>query len=268
MDRVGIIARCLALMLCLARAGLAQSSTAELGRRLQTSTDCRVRVQSALALGHLGDPAARLPLEKALDSDPRASVRAAAATALGVLGDKQAVPALERHEDDASLTVRQSVQEALAALGGDAEAQSTKVLLQIGYLRNLSQDEAPALATALRRASRTGFDGLVGVRIVTDPNLATTEQALPVIKVTGILKELTVSETEGKLVCEARVEYVLHRMPAQIIEALVRGNAKATVSARIVDDQRAFDELRRKVVEAAVASAMRRTPEALHKVTQ
>ncbi|MBN1608307.1 MAG: HEAT repeat domain-containing protein [Polyangiaceae bacterium] len=268
MNRVGIIAPCLMLTLSLAMAGHAQSGTAELARRLETSRDCRVRVQSALALGHVGDQAARLPLERALDSDPRASVRAAAAVALGVLGDRRAVPALERHEDDASLTVRQSVQEALAALRGDAEAQTTKVLLQVGYLRNLSQDEAPALATALRRASRTGFDGLVGVRIVTDPNLATTEQALPVVKVTGILKELTMSVTKGKLVCEARVEYVLHRMPGQILEALVRGNAKATVSASVRDDQRAFDDLRRRVVEAAVASAMRRTPEALRRVTQ
>jgi hypothetical protein len=268
MNRGGIIARGLTLTLFLATAGLAKSSTAELVARLETSTDCRLRVQSALALGHLGDRAARPALEKALDSDPRASVRAAAARALGNLGDRQAAPALERHEDDASLTVRQCVQEALALLRGDREAQATKVLLQIGHLRNLSRAEAPALATALRRASRTGFDGLVGVRIVTDPNLAATEHALPVIKVTGILKELSVSENDGKLVCEARVEYVLHRMPGQILEALVRGNAKATVSASVRDDQRAFDELRRKVVEAAVASAMRRTPEALRKVTQ
>jgi hypothetical protein len=268
MNRVGIIARCLMLTFFLATAGRAQSNSAELAERLHASPDCRVRVQSALALGHLGDEAARLPLEKALDADPRVGVRAAAAMALGVLGNQQAVFALERHEDDASLTVRQNVQEALAALRGDREARSTKVLLQIGYLRNLSKDASPALATALRRASRTGFDGLGGVRIVTDPNLAASEQALPVVKVTGILKELTISELAGKVVCEARVEYVLHRMPGQIIEALVRGNAKATVSASVRDDQRAFEELRRKVVEAAVASAMRRTPEALRKVTR
>ena len=268
MNRVGMIARCLTLTLSLATAGLATTSTAELIERLQTSADCRVRVQSALALGHLGDRAARLPLEKALDSDSRASVRAAAARALGVLGDKRAAPALERHEDDVSLTVRQSVQESLVELRGEAKARATKVLLQIGYLRNLSQDEAPALAMALRRASRTGFGGVTGVRIVTDPNLATTEQPLPVIKVTGVLKELTTSETAGKLVCEARVEYVLHRMPGQILEALLRGNAKATVSAGLRNDRRAFGELRRKVVEAAVASAMRRAPEALRKVTR
>lgn len=256
-------------MLFLAPVGLAQSNTAELVTRLETSTDYRVRVQSALALGQLGDQDARVPLEKALDKDQRAAVRAAAAVALGVLGDTQAAVALERHEDDVSLAVRQRVQEALTALRGDDEpSRAAKVLLQIGSLRNLSQDETPVLAKALRRASRTGFDGLNGVRIVTDPNVATSERVVPVVKVTGILKELTTAETDGKLVCEAKVEYVLHRMPGQIIEALVRGNAKASVAAHVRGNARAFEDLRRAVVEAAVASAMRRTPEALRKVTE
>jgi hypothetical protein len=64
----------------------------------------------------------------------------------------------------------------------------------------------------------------------------------------------------------AKDEYVLHRMPEQAIMGKVSGSASATASEAEVRDKRKRAELRQAVLDAAVASAVRRTPAALQAV--
>ena len=266
MLRFGTRALSVACLMVSASALGSASQVQPLVKRLEGNTDYRARVQAALALGRSDDEAARAPLEKALRKDDRAAVRAAAALALGSLGDQQAVDALEEGLDDASLTVRTQAAEALAMLRGDDEARGkASILIQLGSLYNSSDDGSPVLGKALRRASRTGLTALSGVRMVWQPPKE-TKAKVPLVRVSGFLKRLRTSESDGDVVCEADVEYVLQRMPGKVIAAIVSGNAKGTVAASLKSDPKRMQQLRRDVVEAAVASAIKRTPEALTRV--
>ncbi|MCC7538353.1 MAG: HEAT repeat domain-containing protein [Deltaproteobacteria bacterium] len=93
-----------ALVLVIAAFGSAQDVGA-LHRTLSDSRDFRARVQTAFALGRVGNRSSISPLSRALrDSHP--AVRAAAAVALGRIGDASALPALQRAQSDSAPTVR------------------------------------------------------------------------------------------------------------------------------------------------------------------
>lgn len=246
---------------------LASPGLDELVSQLKTAADFRVRVSAALQLGKslTGDAAA--PLEAALD-DPNASVRAAAAAALKNLGDQKALAGLKAHRADRSEAVRTQVQAAIRSLEEErVTGPKPKVLIKIGIMKNESGVKSKKIESELADSSRRKLGELPGVRVLT-ADTATSDgslkqSALPVVMVTGNVSELTASRKGRSITYSASVEYVLHTMPEQSIAAKVSGRASATASEQDADDASKLAELRRSVLEAAIASAVRRTPPAL-----
>jgi hypothetical protein len=249
----------------------AQPDLHVLVQRLKTGEDFRVRVAAALELGRSKAGLAREPLEAALD-DENAAVRAAAAAALKVLGDARALEALREHSADPSPSVRAQIKASIAALqkstssGGSAPVERPRVLVKIGKMKNGSGVGSSALVDRLERTSRQKFMGLPGVEVVgaqDDVNAQAKKKRLPAVMVTGRIRKLKALRDGEDVVYSASVEYVMHRMPDQALVGTVSGSASARATPDEARDSAKSAELRNSVLEAAVASAMRRAPEAL-----
>lgn len=252
---------------------LATPGLDELCDQVKNAPDFRVRVSAALQLGKslTGDAAA--PLEAALD-DSNASVRAAAAAALKNLGDQKALPVLKAHRADHSEAVRAQV---LAAIKSLEEERTTgpkpKVLIKIGIMKNESGVKSKKIESELADSSRRKLSELPGVRVLAaDGSSSSSEQKpssgqksspVPMVMVTGNISELTALREGRSITYSASVEYVLHTMPEQAIAAKVSGRASATASEQDTSDASKLAEIRRSVLEAAIASALRRAPPAL-----
>ena len=246
---------------------LATPGLDELVDQLKTGVDFRVRVSAALQLGKslTGDAAA--PLEAALD-DSNASVRAAAAAALRNLGDQNALEALKAHRGDRSEAVRAQVQAAIKSLEEErTTGPKPKVLIKIGIMKNESGVKSKKIESELADSSRRKLSELPGVRVLaadgSGSNSGAKPSTLPVVMVTGNVSELKASREGNSITYSASVEYVLHTMPEQSIAAKVSGRASATASEQDAGDAGKLAELRRSVLEAAIASALRRAPPAL-----
>ncbi|HEY4106192.1 MAG TPA: HEAT repeat domain-containing protein [Polyangiaceae bacterium] len=233
----------------------------ELVEQLRHGAAFRVRVAAALQLGKSLDPQASKPLEAALD-DANASVRAAAAAALKNLGDVSALGSLRAH-DDKSAAVKAQIASAIKSLEEDATSgPKTKVLVKIGIMKNGSGVKSPKIESELVDASRRKLNSLPGVRVLAE-DAPQKQPDLPMVMVTGKISELKASREGSSIVYSASVEYVLHTMPEQSIAAKVSGRASATASEQEANDKAKSAELRRSVLEAAIASALRRAPPAL-----
>jgi hypothetical protein len=232
----------------------------ELCEQLKHGADFRVRVSAALQLGKSLNPAASQPLEAALE-DPNASVRAAAAAALKNLGDVSALGPLRAHADKSD-AVRAQVASAIKSLEEEATSPKIKVLVKIGIMKNGSGVKSPRIETELADSSRRKLNELPGVRVLAEDSSEKSGN-LPTVMVTGKISELKASREGTSIVYSASVEYVLHTMPEQSIAAKVSGRASATASEQEANDQAKSAELRRSVLEAAIASALRRAPPAL-----
>ena len=81
--------------------------------------------------------------------------------------------------------------------------------------------------------------------------------------VSGHVQKLRASHERGEIIYSASVEYLLHTMPDQSIAAKVSGSASATLTEEEAKDKARAAELRRAVLEAAIASALRRAPRAI-----
>jgi HEAT repeats len=245
----------------------ARSPLDELIEQLKKGDDFRVRVQAALQLGKSKSSEALDPLVGALD-DGNASVRAAAAAALRSLKDKRAIPALKEHRLDRSDAVREAIKTALETLNEDEDASAggaTKVLVKIGIMKNGSSVKSPRIESQLAQDSRKKLAELPGVRVLPDSEDSgkSSEQKIPVVMVTGQVQELRATREGTSIVYSASVEYVLHTMPERSIAAKVSGSASATASEQEAKDSERSAELRRQVLEAAIASALRRAPRAI-----
>jgi hypothetical protein len=118
----------------------------------------------------------------------------------------------------------------------------------------------------LEQTSRQKFMGLPGVEVVgaqDDVNAQAKKKRLPAVMVTGRIRKLKAARDGSDVVYSASVEYVMHRMPDQALVGTVSGSASARASPDEARDRARSAELRSAVLEAAVASAMRRAPEAL-----
>jgi len=231
---------------------------AQLIERLEKGEDFRVRVQAALELGKTKHADARSPLEKGLD-DENAAVRTACAAALKVLGDKKSIPALEAHKKDSSSAVRSQIEATLASLKL-VTSSSVKLIVKSGSMRTGKEVRAK-LAGDLESASREKFSELPGVKVGD-----ASEQGKKMVMVTGVLRRLNESQEGSEVVYSASVEYVVHRMPEQAIAGTVSGSASTRASN--AEAKRRAPELRRLVLAAAVASAVKRAPEALAAATK
>lgn len=241
---------------------LAKPALDELVGQLRDGKDFRVRVQAALQLGKTMDPAALPPLVAALD-DENASVRAAAVAALETLGDQRAIAPLREHRLDRSEAVRKQIKATLEEL--EAQAQNTprpKVLVKLGIMKNGSGVKSKRIESDLALASRQKLNELPGVKVLGEGDDGAGRQT-PVVMVTGSVEQLRAAREGSAIVYTAKVEYVLHTMPDQSIAAKVSGSASAQASEQEANDQTRSAQLRKDVLEAAIASALRRAPPAL-----
>ena len=243
--------------------GVAATPLGELSDQLKNGEDFRVRVTAALELGRTQDPNAIDPLVDALD-DPNASVRAAAAAALEQIGDASAIPALKQRRLDRSDAVRRAVRSAIITLEQPPGSRPTKVLVQIGAMKNRTNVKSNGIEAELDQESRKKLDELPGIEVLTgDSKQESKKKKLPVVLVSGQIQKLR-AEREGQdIVYTASVEYILHTMPDQSIAAKVSGNATASLSQEEAKDKQRSSELRRQVLAAAIASALRGAPRAL-----
>lgn len=234
----------------------------ELIDELRIGKDFRVRVQAALQLGKSMSREAYAPLLSALDDD-NASVRAAAVAALESLGDVRAIEALREHRLDRSEAVRKQIKASLAELEAQAQqAPKPKVLVKLGSMRNTSGVKSRRIETDLAQASRQKLNELPGVKVLVEGDDGAGKKT-PVVMVTGSVEQLRAAREGKSIVYTAKVEYILHSMPEQAIAAKVSGSASAQASEQEASDQARSAQLRKEVLEAAVASALRRAPPAL-----
>lgn len=248
------------MLLTVASSAWAKPGLEELIAQLRDSKDFRVRVQAALQLGKSMDPAAFAPLIGGLD-DENASVRAAAVAALESLGDVRAIVPLREHRLDRSDAVRKQIKTSLAEL----EAQGLpkpKLLVKIGMMRNGSGVKSKRIESDLAQASRQKLAELPGVKVLVDGDDGAGRKT-PIVMVTGSVEQLVASREGSAIVYTAKVEYVVHTMPEQSIAAKVSGSASAQASEQEAADQSKSAQLRKDVLEAAIASALRRAPPAL-----
>jgi hypothetical protein len=245
--------------------GIASPTLHELTEKLRNGEDFRMRVTAALELGKLSDPNAIDPLVDAL-SDPNASVRAASAAALEQIGDASAVAALKEHRLDRSDAVRRAVRSAIITLEQPPDSRPTKVLVQIGAMKNQTSVKGTSIEAELEQESRKKLDELPGIEVLkekSDSSQESKKKKLPVVMVSGRIQKLKAVREGQDIVYSASVEYILHTMPEQAIAAKVSGNATATLSEEEAKDKQRTVELRRQVLGAAIASALRGAPRAL-----
>lgn len=253
-----------ALML-VSTAGVAAPSLRELSEKLRNAEDFRLRVTAALELGRLQDPNAIEPLVDAL-GDQNASVRAASAAALEQIGDPSALPALKEHRLDRSDAVRRSVKSAIITLEQPPGSRPTKVLVQIGAMKNQTSVKGSGIEAELEEESRKKLDELPGIEVLKDKpdeKQNSKKKKIPVVMVSGHIQKLKAVRDGQEIVYSASVEYILHTMPGQAIAAKVSGNATASLTEEEAKDKQRSAGLRRQVLEAAIASALRGAPRAL-----
>lgn len=250
-------------LVSLSSSAIGGNDVTRLSRQLSQDKDFRMRVQAALELGKSADGRALQPLYKAL-RDPSAA-------ALKTLGDPAALPELAKHNGDENESVRRQVAGAIWAL----KAQKTrdedrrryaKVLVKLGKLHNGTNVSSSQALFAVKKASRSELDRLPGIAVLNaseDVEGAAAAHRLPVVLLTGSIRQLDATKEGSEFVYSAAVDYVVHRMPDQSIVATVTGRAQARASEVEVRDRKRREALRLEVIDAAVASAIQRTPRAL-----
>jgi TolA-binding protein len=259
---------CLACALLVGSVASASPKLSELVERLKNGDDFRVRVQAALELGRTRDSAAVASLVKALD-DTNASVRAAAAAGLKNIGDKSAIKPLKAHLQDPSDAVRSQIKDSIRSLELEDKVVTdsrTKVLVKIGSMRNQTSVKSTRIETQLAEESRRKLAELPGIEVLeADQDFAkeSKRRKTPVVLVSGQVQKLKAAREGGDIVYSASVEYILHTMPEQSIAAKVSGSATASLTEEEAKDTERAAELRTAVLEAAIASALRRAPRAL-----
>ena len=131
-------------------------------------------------------------------------------------------------------------------------------------MRNGSGIKSQKFETELEDSSRRKLSALPGVKVLSlDDEAPSKPSHVPMVMVTGNIQELKASREGDSIVYSASVEYVLHTMPEQAIAAKVSGRASATATEQDTSSSAQRAELRRSVLEAAIASALRRAPPAL-----
>jgi hypothetical protein len=230
-------------------------------------------VQAALEIGKTKGRTSRLALEAALE-DENAAVRAAAAAGLKVMGDAAAIPALERHNGDSSPPVRAQIKSSMDALrlgndqSGGQGAGKTEVVVQVGKIRGGASVTTGAMLEDFARTSKLRLRELPGVAVFEEGKQPTGRRNIPVVMVTGSLKQLEQSRQGTNVTYLASVEFVLHKMPGQTIKGVVSGSARASSSVEEANTIAALADLQRSALEAAIDSAVRRAPEALRAAAQ
>jgi hypothetical protein len=273
-----VVGGVLALTALTAPVGLAAADEESVLHSLTGSTDFRVRVNAALALGRMGSEApdgTREALEQAL-ADAHPAVRVAAATGLATLKDSTAIPALERRlavEGSASVAaqLRLSITQLRHADDGDLEdpadtsaspapahlAPDVRLVVTLGTMRNRTTVGGEELRRVLSKASHQYAAALHGT-VLAEPNAPVLRQAaarrVPVITLDGNVTRVSESRVAGGSQVQARVEFTVRR--DQNLRGTLSGAATTFgPGAGLTDDARR--QLEEDAVSAAVQSALR-----------
>ena len=234
-------------------------------RNLATSSDYRVRVLAALALGKSRSAAARPALEKAL-ADVSPAVRVAVGAALGSLGDPRAVRALRAAlANETVVNARQEYEKSIQQLV-PVSVGRPKYLVALGKLENKSPIASPVLALALKDATRARMSQVPGVELVPEgANVGNIgrSRGLPAFQVDGQLTDLSEKQDGRDVGFAARVEYTIRRMPDNALKATVTGMAKLLARAADVKGPREIQQLQMDSLTAAVDSALKGVAPAL-----
>lgn len=251
--RLGSLFKLAALVLVLAIAPptFAAQDVETLRKDLATSTDFRVRVSAALALGKKKDVGSLDVISKAL-TDETAAVRSAAATALGAIGDKRALPALEKaRANEKDGTVKGAIDRAIGML-----RPKTKVVVAMGKLENKSGNTK--VSSHFQSVAKAELAKIPGVQVATSDNDAIEKaksMKVPTIALDGRLVTLQKEKAGSDIGFNAKVEFVVRKIPEQSLKASVKGNAKALLDARAVKTDAELSQLQADAVTAAVQSA-------------
>ncbi len=228
------------------------------------SSDFRVRVGAALTLGRAHPPDARSLLEKAL-ADEHPAVRTAAAAALATLKDPAAIPALERRvASEASPNARAEMRSSIASLRRAAQGPdwgAVRYVVQLGSMKNESGVRGEQAAVVLRSATLARARSLSGA-VVAEPGdssvlVQANERHLPVLVLDGLLQHLTQSQRDTQLNFDARVEYIVRRMPDQMLRGSLSGAATSVGSLSALSNPMLVANLQNQAIGGAVESAMR-----------
>jgi hypothetical protein len=270
--------------------GSAQVDHSTVYRVLRESTDFRMRVRAALALGNSADRSVTPQLMAALsDDDP--NVRAAAATALGTLGDPAAVAALRRAMSDEAQIVRseasraiQRIQTAgvptaptappqtLTASNGafyptvavmpearDINWQNIRYVVVLGPMQNRSTFRQVDLDSLFQREVMRNLIVLRGVAVLGEHNVSSNadreirRRRLPKLRMEGSLTRISSSAIEPRqLAVRCEVSLMLMDEPSRNIRGMLTGAATGSDTRHGHREQQ-----ERALAQQAVAGAVR-----------
>jgi hypothetical protein len=223
-------------------------------------SDTRMRIIQLLQLGRSHAPNARAELERGL-SDPAESVRIAAASGLVALGDTSAIPALERRAtSETAPTVKTRLEAAIVQLR-KATLDSAKFVVQLGNMTNNTTVQNARLPDVMRTAAKAHASHLKGALVVDGPGDALYQKAaerhLPVLMLDGQLARFSRAEASGNVTFAAQVEFVVRKVPSQVLKGTFHGGAAGSDSPKALESTRRLAELQGEVVSGAVESALR-----------
>lgn len=233
-------------------------------KELLEASDFRVRVQAALRLGKTDTPESRADLERGLrDSHP--AVRVACAVALGDTGNRGSIGALERAvktETFASVksSMKASIDKLRAARPSEGGAIArTKYVVQLGRMNNTTGVRDRDLSVVMQQAARAKASAIHGAVVVDSSDTAAlksaSENRIPVLLVDGSLTRLTQSRgSNGGVVVSAQVDLSIRKIPQQVLQGMVSGNASAV--EEVTRGGTGLSELQDRAVGGAIESAM------------
>jgi hypothetical protein len=230
-----------------------------------------VRAGAANMIGRRHDLEHRPELEGALQ-DQHPVVRAAAASALGRLGSRSSLPPLQgvaSHDRVPSVatearaairTIEVSTVSSAAAAASEHEASKKRFGLLMGQMRNQSDYRSVELNETLGAAVEKNVGGLPGVAVFGRTQLPAAEGAqqagLTVFRLDGAVTSLSVELHEGQLLMHCEVSLLVMDQPNGSLRTLLRGAARAAEIATATPELQQ-PEIARRVVDAAVRSALR-----------
>jgi len=271
----GIRLAAILLSLLVATTAVADARTDFLVRMLSTSTQFRVRVQAALALG-AQSPDAKIvgALARAL-GDGHPSVRAASATALERLNDGSALPALRNAQRDRDSDVRRAVDKAIASISGSSGGQrpdtgggevgpaptpSGPATYYVGV--GIPGDRVGLPATEISRLHDYVVRTVQAIEgVVIAPERESESAARSVIsqrRLAGFYVDGSVTKVEVRPdgAVRAEVSVVVGMYPGRSIKAMLSG-------AATVPGGGSSPVARQRAIEGAFTGALRRLPQAM-----
>jgi len=248
---------------------------AELHRDLADSSDFRLRVSAALALGQMGRRESVSRLIKALD-DSHPAVRASASAALAKIGDGAAIGPIEAAAGRESVaTVKAQHQASLIRLrrgsGASPSASAPRFVVKLGTLANKTGVRSPEGEKVFRDATRAQLAKVPGALLPGEREDASTigkARSLPVVGIDGSISKLNSAKSGGDVGWDAQVEYLVKQLPQQALKSTIKGRGKALASAGAVRGQAEQTQLQVDAVNAAVESALGDAGTALNAATK